>query len=323
MDEMDDFETMRLMHTVLMLHFLEGVSQANVAGRLNLSRSKVNRLIALGRKMGMVKISIESPFQGLLTMENALTQDARLQFAVVSPSVSGSPETTLRQVSISAGNHFLENLKDGDVIAITGGRAISEVVENLKSERSFDVKVVPLTGGVQGKFFTDVNNLVSKLAEKLGGQALVLHAPLFAESRQQRDMLMAMAATSEVLELSRSATIALVGIGSILATGSSYYDLHPLAKREREKLLADGVIAEFMAHLIHEDGTLADCELNRRLVAVEPKEIARCPRIIGVAAGEPKVRPIMAALNGHYITSLVTDEQTARAVLELKKGALR
>lgn len=322
MDEMDDFETMRLVHSVLVLHFLEGVSQADVAGRLNLSKSKVNRLIALGRKMGMVKISIESPFQTLLTIENALTQDGRLQVAVVSPAVSGSPDATLRQVSITAGNHFLESLKDGDVIAITGGKAISELVENLKPERRFDVKVVPLTGGVQGKFFTDVNNLVSKLAEKLGGQALVLHAPLFAETDEQRAMLMAMAATSEVLDLSRNATVALVGIGSILTTGSSYYDLHPLAKEERDKLLADGVIAEFMAHLIHEDGTLADCELNRRLVAVELKEIASTPRVIGVASGEPKVRPIMAALNGGYITCLVTDEQTAQAVLELKKGAL-
>jgi DNA-binding transcriptional regulator LsrR (DeoR family) len=319
---MDDIEAQRLMHAVLIQHFLEGESQADIAERLGLSKSKVNRLITTGRKMGMVKISIETPFQHLLKMESALMQDERLQIAVVSPMVSGNPEATLRQVSIAAGYHLLGVLRDGDVIAITGGKAISEVVENLKPERIYDVRVVPLTGGVQGKFFTDVNNLVSKLAEKLGGQALVLHAPLFAESREQRDMLMAMSATREVFELSRRATVALVGIGSVLAAGSSYYDLHPMAKPDREKLLAEGVIAEFMAHLIHEDGTLAEFALNKRLVAVEPREIAHCPRIIGVAAGEPKVRPIMAVLNGGYITTLVTDEQTAQAVLNLKKGTL-
>ena len=37
------------------------------------------------------------------------------------------------------------------VIAITGGKAVSAVVENLQPERAFDVTVVPLTGGVQGK----------------------------------------------------------------------------------------------------------------------------------------------------------------------------
>lgn len=323
MDEMEDFDTLRQMHTVLVLHFMEGEKQADIAERLNLSKSKVNRLIAEGRKLGMVKISIETPFQRLLTMERTLIESGKLKAAVVAPTIAGNPQSTLRQVSIVAGNHFLEGLKDGDVIAITGGKAVSEVVENLKPERRFDVKVVPLTGGVQGKFFTDVNNLVSKLAEKLGAEALVVHAPLFAESREQRDMLMDMASIRKVFDLSRRATVALVGIGSIFSTGSSYYDLHPNAQDLRELLVESGVAAEFMAHLIREDGALADLPLNRLLVSIEPAEIARCPRIIGVASGDSKIRPILAALNGGLITSLVTDEVTAQAVLSSRKGAVQ
>ena len=318
MEEMDDLEALRQMHTVLVLHFIEGETQADIAEKLKLSKSKVNRLIAEGRRLGMVRISIETPFQRLVVVESALTASGSLQAAVVAPTIAGNPELTLRQVSIVAGYHFLDGLKDGDVIAITGGKAVAEFVENLKSVRTYDVKVVPLTGGVQGKFFTDVNNLVSKLAAKLGGQALVVHAPLFAESRKQRDMLMDMASIREVFDLSRRATVALVGIGSILVTGSSYYDLHPQAQQERERLVKKGVVAEFMAHLIQEDGKIADLALNRLLVAIEPGEIARCPRIIGVAAGETKVRPISAALTGGYITSLVTDEDTAQQVLKLR-----
>ena len=144
-----------------------------------------------------------------------------------------------------------------------------------------------------------------------------MHAPLFADSREQRDMLMNMASTRKVFDLSRRSTVALVGIGSILAKGSSYYDLRPLPKDGREQLVESGVVAEFMAHLVREDGALADLPLNRLLVAVVPREITRCSRIIGVAAGETKVRPILAALNGKFITSLVTDEVTAQAVLIL------
>lgn len=320
MEDMDDLEALRQMHTVLVLHFIDGETQADIAEKLNLSKSKVNRLIAEGRRLGMVRISIETPFQRLLVVESALTASGSLQATALAPTIAGNPELTLRQVSIVAGYHFLDGLKDGDVIAITGGKAVAEFVENLKPIRTYDVKVVPLTGGVQGKFFTDVNNLVSKLAAKLGGQALVVHAPLFAESRKQRDMLMDMASIREVFDLSRRATVALVGIGSILATGSSYYDLHPRAQQERERLVKKGVVAEFMAHLIQEDGKLADLDLNRLLVAIQPDEIARCPRIIGVAAGETKVRPISAALTGGYITSLVTDEDTAQQVLKLRKG---
>src|SRR5690606_5277418 len=82
--------------------------------------------------------------------------------------------------------------------------------------------------GVQGKYYTDVNHLATRLAEKLGGKTMLMHAPLFAESREQRDMLMEMASIKAVFDLARKAAIALVGIGSIQTPGSSYYDLLPM-----------------------------------------------------------------------------------------------
>ncbi|MFN7184732.1 MAG: sugar-binding transcriptional regulator, partial [Thermomonas haemolytica] len=169
---------------------IEGVKQSEIAEKLNLSHTKVNRMIAAGRKAGMVKISISSPYQRLVDLENDVTQRFGLKQSVVTPTVSDNPETTLQMVGRVAANHLLETLRDGDIIAITGGKAVSAVVENLEAERRFDIRVVPLTGGVQGKHYTDVNHLATQLADKLGGTAQLVHAPLFAEDEQQRDLLM-------------------------------------------------------------------------------------------------------------------------------------
>ena len=209
----EEFESIRQIYTVCVLHFIDGMKQSDIATTLNLSTSKVNRLITQGRKLGMVKIAIESPFQGLVNLEKRLVEKAGLSSAVVAPTVSGSPDTTLSQVGRAAANQLLETLRDGDVIAITGGKAVSAVMENLAPERSFDVTVVPLTGGVQGKYYTDVNHLASRLAERLGGKSMLVHAPLFAESREQRDMLMQMGSVKEVFDLARKASVALTGIG--------------------------------------------------------------------------------------------------------------
>jgi len=312
----EDFEAIRQIYTVLMLHFVEGMTQAESATRMNLSPSKVNRLIAQGRKLGMVRISIESPFQTLVELERKLTTIGGLADAVVTPTVFGSQETTLQQVGRAAGNQLLELLRDGDVIAITGGRSVSALVENLQPERRFDVTVVPLTGGVQGKFYTDVNHLASRLADRLGGRAMLLHAPLFAESTAQRDLLKEMAPVREVFDLARRAAIALVGVGSILAAGSSYYDLQPLPDLDRDELVRKGICGEYLAHLVGADGSIADHPLNERLVALTPGEIAQCRRIIGIAAGPAKVMPIRAALRGRFLHSLVIDEETATSVLE-------
>ncbi|TIT42891.1 MAG: sugar-binding transcriptional regulator, partial [Mesorhizobium sp.] len=152
-DSREDFETIRQIHTVLVLHFVDGMKQNDIAAALNLSASKVNRLIAQGRKLGMLRIAVESPFQALVDIEKQI-EIARLAGAIVTPTVAGSPESTLQQVGRAAANQLLETLRDGDVIAITGGKAISALAENLQPERAFDVTVVPLTGGVQGKHYT-------------------------------------------------------------------------------------------------------------------------------------------------------------------------
>lgn len=315
-DSKEDFEAIRQIHTVLTLHFIEAMKQSDIATRLNLSTSKVNRLIAQGRKLGMVKIAIESPFQRLVNLEGGLIESTGLDRVVVTPAVPGNPDTNLQQVGQAAANELLETVRDGDVIAITGGKAVSAIVQNLAPDRKFDVTVVPLTGGVQGKYYTDVNHLATQLADKLGGTTMLLHAPLFAESREQRDMLMEMGSIREVLDLARNASVALVGIGSILAPGSSYYDLLPVPNPERELLLSGGASGEFLAHLIRDDGTVADYPLNSRLVALNPAELSKCPLTIGVAAGPEKVRPIRAALAGGLIKSLILDEETASSVLK-------
>lgn len=312
----DDFAAVRQIHTVLALHFIEGVKQSDIADRLNLSTSKVNRLIKRGRELGMVKITIESPFQSLVDVESRLARATGLGNVVLTPSVPGNPDTTLQVVGRAAANELLETVRDGDVIAITGGKAVSAVVENIAPERPLDITVVPLTGGVQGKYYTDVNHLATQLADKLGGTALVLHAPLFAESRAQRDTLMEVGSIRQVLDLARRAQVALVGIGSIATEGSSYHDLVPVGNPERELLLRDDdAVGEFLAHLIRDDGSVSDSPLNSRLVALHPAELSPCPKTIGVAAGPEKVPPIRAVLAGGLINSLVVDDATASSVL--------
>lgn len=313
-DNRDEFDQQRQMYSVLVLHFIEGVKQSEIAEKLNLSHTKVNRMIAAGRKAGMVKISISSPFQRLVDMENDVSQRFGLKQSVVTPTVSDNPETTLQMVGRVAANHLLETLRDGDIIAITGGKAVSAVVENLEAERRFDVRVVPLTGGVQGKHYTDVNHLATQLADKLGGTAQLVHAPLFAEDEQQRDLLMNVASIREVFDLARQATVALVGIGSVQAPGSGYYDLLPDPARGGQALIDAGIAGEFLAHLIKADGSLAEIDLNSRVVALDPADLANCPTIIGVAAGSLKAGPMAATLAGRFLTSLVVDEEIARAL---------
>lgn len=311
-----DIESMRTLARVLTLHYEEGRLQSQIATELGLSTAKVNRLIKQGREMGMVEISIKSPFQHVFDFERKLTEAWDLQNCFVVPSVTGNDDTILNQVGKGAGTVLVETIRDGDTIAISGGKALSAVIENLNISRTFDVNVVPLTGGVQGQHYTDVNHIATKLADKLGGRATLIHAPLHAESAKERDILMSVHAVRKVMDMARNANVALVGVGSVVGEDSTYYDARPVSEADRKCLVEAGVCAEFLGYLIDSDGNLSDNDYNSRLVGLPPHEAANIPTTIGVASGTQKVRPICAALNGGYINSLVVDERTAQAVLE-------
>lgn len=310
------YEAARQIYSVLVMHFQEGITQSEIARITKLSHAKVNRLIKQGREMGMVEINIRSPYQSLFDLESRFKEATGLETVRITPSASANPQTILNQVGAAAASLLLETLHDGDTVCITGGKGVSAVVEMLAPDRPFAVEVVPATGLVQGKHYTDVNHVATQMAEKLGGKAFLIHAPLFADSVAEKRALMKMKSVSDVLKRARKARVAVLGIGSILSGDSSYYDLHPTSRGDRAIEKA-GAAGELLAHLIDRDGKLCKYELNDRLVAMSPDELDVIPVTIGVAAGPNKVAPICAALRGRHVKAMVLDEATANGVLKM------
>ena len=79
----------------------------------------------------------------------------------------------------------------------------------------------------------------------------------------------------ELVDFCKNENIGLVGIGSIQSANSSYYDLHPTPNPDSELVARSGAAGEFLAHLIRDDGSMADYPLNLHLVALEPEELAK------------------------------------------------
>jgi DNA-binding transcriptional regulator LsrR (DeoR family) len=311
------YEAARQIYSVLVMHFQEGIKQSEIAKLTKLSHAKVNRLIKQGREMGMVEIRIRSQYEALFDLEARFKEATGLETVRITPAAAANPQTILQQVGTAAARLLLETVQDGDTIAITGGKGVSAVVEGLNPDKSFAVEVVPATGCVQGKHYTDVNHVATQMADKLGGQAFLIHAPLFADSVAEKNMLMRMKSVTDVFDRARKARVAVLGIGSILSSDSSYYDLHPTSRGDRAGIEKAGAAGELLAHLIDRDGKLCDYELNDRLVAMSPEELDVIPFTIGVAAGTNKVAPICAALRGRHVKAMVLDEATANGVLKM------
>ncbi len=311
----DDFDRLRRLHRVLVMHYVEGLSQSEISKRTGLSHPTVNRLVREGHERGYVEINIRSPLQPLYELEQRLVAESGLSEAIVTPSLFEDDELNLATVGKAAASHLLAHLKDGDTICVSGGRGVDAVIAGLEPNRGYDVTVVPLTGGVQGNFFTDVNNLAAQLARKLQGRAYQIHAPVFAASRQERDVLLSLESVREVLARARAASVALVGIGSVREERSTYLSLRPDGEGEAE-LERVGASGELIAHLLDGQGQLCDYEPNERIVGLTPEELRAIPLSIAISTGERKVRPISAALRSGHVRTLATDEATATKILQ-------
>lgn len=309
----------RQMHQALVLHFLEGMTQAQIADQLGISHATVNRLIKRGRQLGLVEIKIKSPVEPLVEIEEQLLALGGIRRAVVVPTVSDNPQIALQSVGEAAARLMLEQIADGDTICITGGKGVSAVVAGLQPSRRFDIEVIPATGCVQGKHYTDVNHVSTPMADRLGGHSFQIHAPLFADSEAERKMLLGMRSVADVFKRARDAKIAVVGIGSILSDDSSYYDLHPSSSTDREAIEQSGASCELLAHLLDDHGRVCGYGLNRRLVSLTLSEFASIPTKIGVASGPSKAGPILSVMRGNHLDTLVTDQATGARILELAK----
>jgi DNA-binding transcriptional regulator LsrR (DeoR family) len=307
----------RQMHQALVMHFLEGFTQAQIADQLGISQPTVNRLIKRGRQLGLIEIKIKSPIEQLVDMEERLLALGGISRAVVVPTVSDNPQTALQAVGEAAARLLIGEIADGDTICVTGGKGVSAVVAGLKPPHSFDIEVIPATGCVQGKHYTDVNHVATLMADKLGGRAYQIHAPLFADSPAERTMLINMRSVADVFKRAREAKVAVVGIGSILTDDSSYYDLHPSSSTDRQAIERSGARCELLAHLLDDHGQLCDYSLNGSLVSLTLQEFASVPTKIGVASGPNKVRPILSIMRGNHLDTLVTDEMTGQAILDI------
>jgi DNA-binding transcriptional regulator LsrR (DeoR family) len=300
------------------MFYQEHRSQAEISSALGISPATVNRMVKEGHERGFVEIRIHTPFGPEAGLAASLKQMGHLKSCVAVHSQSSDPAIVLRSVADAAANALLDDLQDGMTIAVSGGVAMTALIDALKPARRFAIRVVPATGGVQGKFHTDVNHVAVALAEKLGGTALQLHAPVFGASPEERQALLSVSTIANVLDIARKADIAVFGIGSVQEDDSTYLTLTDHV--DRSTLIAAGASGELLAHVINDKGEPCDHISNRCLVALSLEDLGRIPNRVAMASGAKKAIPIAAALRGGRIGTLITDGNTARTVVDLLGG---
>ncbi|MCA0432152.1 MAG: sugar-binding transcriptional regulator [Proteobacteria bacterium] len=297
------------------LYYIGNSTQAQIAKKLGLTRLRVNRLLALARDEGLVQIKVTGRLSGCIELEHELRQRFGLIDAVVVPTPADA--TQLRSVvGTAAGQYLGEQLKDGMSIGVGWGRTLRLSLTAIPRKHYRNLSVVSLIGGLTQSSAVNPHETASHLADLVGGQCYYFAGPAFTDTAASRDMLMNQPVLRDVFERGRSVDLAFVSVGE-LSPQNTMKALRLITPDEMESLRAVGAEGDLCSHWIDKHGALVDHPLNGRAVALTPDHLRKVRKVILVSGGKTKLGVMLGAIRGRYVNALVTDEQTARALVDL------
>lgn len=301
------------------LHFVGGLRQAEVAKRIGVPSVKAHRLIVRAVAEGAVKVSIEGDIIECIELEQALCAQYGLQTCEVAPDLDedGIPFRTLGLAGASRLRRWMES-GEMQTIGIGHGRTLAEAVRTMPRFSTTGLSFVSLLGGLTRNFAANPHDVMHLLAEKTGARAYVMPVPFFANTAEDREVLLAQHGVAEVFQLAETAPLKIVGIGTA-KTETTLVTSGMIEPAEIEAISRAGGAGEMLGHFFDPDGNSLETALTARTLAVSLDD-TREDRIIALAGGPEKVAPLRAVLNSGRLSGLITDERTARGLLRDDPG---
>lgn len=124
----------------------------------------------------------------------------------------------------------------------------------------------------------------------------------------------------EIFEMADALDAVLLSIGGI-ASATTFYRGGFLKEAEREALLARGAVGDLLFHFFNRSGDLVDHPVNDRVMSVEVDRLRRAPLRILTSGGQEKIEALLGAMHLVKPTVLITDEESARRMLEAQGKA--
>lgn len=298
------------------LHYVGGLTQSEVAKKLGLNNLKAHRLINKAHKEGLVKFYIDGDITECIELENRISELFDLDYCEVVPEYD-EDDLPLRALG-HGGAQFLRREMDNDrnsSIGVGHGRTLAACVDNLPGRGKPAVQFVSLLGGLSRNYSANPHDVIHRLSQRTGAEAYVMPVPFLANSLQDMQVLMHQHGIQDVLDLARQTELKLVGIGTnelhsvLLGAGM-------IEQSELDAVADAGGVGEILGYFFGEDGQVVETEITRRTVTLSLDDLSDS-RIVAIAGGKFKTRAIKSVLNSRLLSGLITDERTARSLVQL------
>jgi DNA-binding transcriptional regulator LsrR (DeoR family) len=295
------------------LYYIAGATQDEIAAQFDISRQSAQRLIALAVSERLIEFRITSPVADCAALAQKLRARFGLSLCEVVPSGPSDPTAS---VGLAAAQIFETLLaqRGSDVFGFSTGRTLLRMAREISPRQRPDIKLISIVGNAARDGCVSPYEIAMRLSDKIGARCYPLQIPVLAASPDHRDMLQCQPSYATIKAMAESARAIFVGV-SDLSWGSPLQADGFIDETEMQRLIEDGGVGEVAAWPFDRDGRILSNWYTDRLGGIRPDHLARLVPVVGVAHGLRKVPALRAALKSALLTGVITDEQTALAIL--------
>jgi len=290
-------------------------SQQEIAKKLGISRPTVSRLLQMAKEEGIVQIKILDPTQDNEILARGLEERYGLEKAVVVSAPQNENRIVKKYLGEAAAGYLHDIVKDGDSIGVTWGTTLHEVAVNLQSKHVRNVRIVQMNGGVSySETDTYAYEIVHLFGKAFNTTPHFLPLPAIVDHMLVKQAIEADRHIRKILDMGKNTNIAVFTVGvpdnDSVVIRAGYFNFEDL------QVVYSRAVGDICCRYIDMNGNLCSEELDRRTIGIDLSELRRKEKSILVAGGPCKVEAVYGALRGKYPNVLITDQFTAKTLLE-------
>jgi DNA-binding transcriptional regulator LsrR (DeoR family) len=300
-------EKWNVLAMVANMYYNAELTQNQIAERLYTSRSKISRMLKEARELGIVQIYINEPWERNLEYEHRMQE----RFSLKNIRIIKQSDHIYE-----AAAYYLDSIiKENMVVGISWGNTLYNVVKYISANnhKNIPITVVPIMGAAKvDSPEKDGLDLSKDLASAYGGKYQYIYAPLFVKDRGVKESLTQDENIRGALELAQNADVILTSVGSIVHKSWSNY----LSEKTMNLLEKKGVVGHIGGHFFDIHGRELDSTLAERMMGIDFGSLRENQELVCIACGEKKAEPVLGAIKGNYIGTLIIDEICAERILK-------
>ncbi|MFC4323896.1 sugar-binding transcriptional regulator [Litchfieldia salsa] len=299
------------------LYYQLDYSQQDIAKKLDVSRPTVSRLLKQAKDLGVVEIKINNPVETGEILAEKLKSKFSLKEAFIAPVPEFDNDIVKKYLGEAAATYLYHVIKEGDIVATSWGTTMYEVAKNLKPKLINGAQIVQLNGGVShSETKTYASEIIHLFGEAFNTPTFLLPLPAIVDHIVVKQAIEADRHIYKILEKGREANIAIFSVG-IPGVDSVLLQAEYFSNSDRG-LIQSKAVGEICSRFFDKNGQICIEGVNGRTIGIELDELAKKDKSILVAGGPKKIDAIYGALRGKYANILVTDDLTAKMLIELE-----